>query len=94
MPKYSDETLQKVLNLGLADNDADAPTVRVYLMKLLAEVWREEEGFDGKRPFGNSSWQVEIYDPLAEAGLLAGNWYDDVEADELILAAIEYMGRS
>lgn len=98
MSEFPDEILQQVLDLEMGDNDADAPTVRAYLTKLLTTVWEEEEGFDGKRPFGNSSWQDEVYDVLIEHGLAPprefrwNNQPDPVE--RLVLAAIEFMGRS
>lgn len=52
------------------ENDAGARTVGEYLALLLKQVWHEEQGFSGKRPFGNSSWQWEIYVALGEAGLI------------------------
>jgi hypothetical protein len=39
---------------------------------LLAEVWREEEGFSGKRPFGNSDWQHDLMIPLVKAKVIEG----------------------
>lgn len=88
---------RQALDLPLADNDADAATVRDYLAKLLRKVWTETEGFDGKRPFGNSSWEYELYTPLVKAGLIAGRLDEDGfiydidrdAADWLILAAID-----
>ena len=47
-------------------------SVREYLRILLMGVWDEGECFDGKRPFGNSGWESDIYDPLAIAGFIAG----------------------
>jgi hypothetical protein len=32
----------------------------------------EGEGFDGKRPFGNSGWDSDLFKPLIKAGLVAG----------------------
>ena len=32
-------------------------TVKDYLKTLLHTLWDEEDGFSGKRPFGNSGWQ-------------------------------------
>ena len=39
-----------ILMLTMQPNDANAATVREYLLALLKEVWREGEGFNGKRP--------------------------------------------
>lgn len=59
-----------VLKLRLEPNDAHAKTIRGYLEELLKRVWDQGESFSGKRPFGNSGWERELYDPLIEAGLM------------------------
>jgi hypothetical protein len=46
--------------------------VRDYLRKLLETLWDDGECFSGKRPFGNSGWEWEIYDALGRAGFIAG----------------------
>lgn len=99
-------TPQELLGLPLPANDSGATTVRGYLLELLTGVWREEEGFSGKRPFGNSSWQYDIYIPMIAAGAVDGatldedgiagpwnEWRDSgrPKADELILAAIKVL---
>lgn len=48
-------------------------TVREYMIELLSVLWEEEEGFSGKRPFGNSGWQAEVYIALIQAGVIEGN---------------------
>lgn len=83
------------------DNDAGAETVRAYLAKLLQTLWREEEGFNGKRPFGNSGWQSDIHLALVNAGLIPGTFdedgcldsVDEEAADAVLLAAIDELGR-
>ncbi len=93
-------TPRELLDLPLPSNDSGASTVRGYLVALLAGVWREEQGFDGKRPFGNSGWQTDVYVPMMRAGLISGRLEDDyyvMEMDyraggELILAAIKTLG--
>lgn len=87
-------TPQELLDLPLPENDSGAGTVRGYLAALLAEVWREEEGFSGKRPFGSSSWQGDLYRPLAAAGIIGDPRDDRDRADELILAAIASLGET
>lgn len=80
-------------------NDAEAATVRDYLKALLTTLLREEEGFSGKRPFGNSSWMYELYLPLVKAGAVAGKLddegyiveVDDAAADDMILKAVAEM---
>lgn len=59
--------LDNALCLALPKNDAGAETVRGYLYALLEAVWEEEEGFSGKRPFGNSGWKRDVIGPLVKA---------------------------
>lgn len=56
----------EILDAKMGENDADASTIRDYLKSLLTLVWSDGEGFDGKRPFGNSGWEGEIYATLVE----------------------------
>lgn len=69
-------TTSATLKLPMAANDAGAATVGDYLKALLRRLWIEEESFSGKRPFGNSGWKHELYEPLAKAGRV------DAEMDE------------
>lgn len=88
---------RQILALPMQPNDADEETVRDYLIALLAKVWDEKECFGGKRPFGNSGWQYELYIPLMIAGLIDGKcdddgyieWADCETGDRLIADAIE-----
>lgn len=85
---------EAVLDLKMGENDAVAKTVRDYLQRLLRGVWIDGEGFDGKRPFGNSGWQDEVYSTLISAGFLEGrDGQPDcyVDAEELVLLAIDQM---
>jgi hypothetical protein len=68
---------ERLLALRLDGNDADAATVRDYLIELLRKLWREEEGFSGKRPFGNSGWCYDVYGPMVRAGFVAGSFDED-----------------
>jgi hypothetical protein len=85
-----------ILDLPMGPNDADAATVRDYLKALLLKLWQEDEGFSGKRPFGNSGWKYEVYTALVKAGAVPGKLdaegyvqeCDDGFADQAILAAI------
>jgi hypothetical protein len=62
---------------------------------------REEEDFDGKRPFGNSRWQTDLGHALVRAGLVNGevdrhgnvDWVDYEAARPLVLAAIDSLGK-
>jgi hypothetical protein len=89
-----------ILSLPMQENDADAKTIRDYLLKLLHDVWNEGEGFDGKRPFGNSDWDSEVYETLARAGLIDSTKGDDgclydfdmSKGDALVKLAIDALG--
>lgn len=61
-----------VLDLPMKPNDADAETVRQYLVTLLSTLWDEGEGFSGKRPLGDSGWEWDLLNPVQEAGLIHG----------------------
>ena len=62
------------------DSDAgDNITVRDYLRILLSTLWSEKEGFSGKRPFGNSSWDFELCEPLVKGGFIPGTFNEDGE---------------
>lgn len=71
-------------------------TLRQYFYDLMSTLWCEGEGFNGKRPFGNSGWDYEIYIPLVRAGLVKGRIDDDgyiaeldeAEANEFVLENI------
>ena len=54
------------------DFEGNQITVRRYLLNLLLTLWVEGEGFNGKRPFGNSGWQFDLYAPLIRAGYIKG----------------------
>lgn len=96
----TEPTAEQLLALPLDQNDAGADTVRDYLIKLLRVLWREEEGFSGKRPFGNSGWVYEVYLPMVRAGFVTGKLDEDgyIEhvdsraADALIDKAILALG--
>jgi hypothetical protein len=91
-----------VLDTPMGDNDADAATIRDYLLRLLSDVWRYGEGFDGKRPFGNSGWEWEVYGALVKAGHIDGRFDEDgyIEdadrqaGDALVASAIKVLGEA
>lgn len=56
--------MNHILATPMGDNNAGAATIGEYLCKLLVMVLEETEGFDGKRPFGNSGWIAELHDSL------------------------------
>jgi hypothetical protein len=80
-------------------NDANAATIHDYLRRLVEEVFAEGEGFSGKRPFGNSGWEYDLYQALADAKAIdvqlgkygeIEDWLDDQDkANKLIFKAID-----
>jgi hypothetical protein len=73
---------EKVLAAPMQENDAGAATVKEYLMSLLMSLWLNGESFSGKRPFGNSGWELELFHSLVHAGLLKGTVNEDGYADD------------
>ena len=63
-------------------NDAGASTVREYFTELVKMVWGEGEGFSGKRPFGNSGWEHEVYSALVVGKAAPGTVHR--ENDEIV----------
>lgn len=96
-----DPTPAQVLDLNV-EGDFGEGTVREWLIDLLAMVWTEREGFNGKRPWGNSSWEWEVYRAMINAGFLTAHrdQYDEErlsederrKADRLIADAIRSLG--
>jgi hypothetical protein len=84
----------------MAENDANAATIRDYLISLLALFWEDQEMFDAKRPFGDSGWASDLDKALIRAGHVNGTIDDDGDVteldmdavDELIAAAIQSLG--
>lgn len=94
----TEEGLLAALELRFDSDAGDNLTIREYLQSLLTTLWEEKESFSGKRPFGNSGWENELYTPLVEAGLVEGKMFDgcpedinyaqaDVYINKLIMAA-------
>ena len=64
---------KEILNLRIDNEDFDHHlTIKGYLKLLLTTIWEEGDGFSGKRPFGNSGWEYDLYTPLVKAGVLEG----------------------
>jgi len=64
---------EKVLDLEVEPHGSPKTTIRKYLHKLLSMVWEHRECFDGKRPFGMSDWEYDLYMPLVKAGYVRGS---------------------
>lgn len=97
MPDIDSRT---ILDTPMEPNDSGATTIRGYLVALLAAVWDQSEGFSGKRPFGNSGWDWDLYGALVKAGHINGRFdedgyiedVDEQTGDRLIRAAIQALG--
>lgn len=88
---------QDVLNYEFESMDLNTKvTIREYFIALLETMWREGEGFSGKRPFGNSGWQYEIYAALIKGGYIKGTLdadgyvekLDEKKADKFVIEQI------
>lgn len=89
-----------VLNLPIDPdhNGARAKTIGEYLVALLLKLWREGDEFSGKKPFGDSGWEYELYYPLVQFGVVDGKLddngelyednFDSRQADRVIAEAI------
>lgn len=86
-----------ILDIPMQKNDAGAATIKDYLKALLDALWNQGEGFSGKRPFGNSGWEYELYQALVASGVVRGDLnedgslddYDELTANKLIFQAIK-----
>lgn len=70
------------LDLYIQSSDFDEPmTFRLYFSKLLLQLWREKDNFSGKRPFGNSGWDYDVYSALVLNHLISGkiDEYGDID---------------
>lgn len=65
--------IAEALNVQFSSDAGDDLTVRQYFHALLTKVWNEEEGFNGKRPWGNSGWRHDVIFALVRAGFLEGS---------------------
>lgn len=89
--------MDDILDVEMQPNDANAKTIRGYLKALVQVVWEQEEGFSGKRPFGNSGWQYDLALALVRAGKVEGKIdsngclieCDDAAVNEAIHEAID-----
>ncbi|TDP29873.1 hypothetical protein [Nocardia ignorata] len=96
-------TPAEILELPLeTGNDSGATTIRGFLVALLGELWIEKEGFSGKRPFGNSGWQWDLYAALGRGGAVPMTFdeyggVDEADTDQcydLIMSAIRELGQA
>ena len=72
-----------ILDLPIGENDINAPTIRSYLKELLTTLWQQQEGFSGKRPFGNGNWTSPLNIALVKAGKVNGKLDPDGYIEQL-----------
>lgn len=74
-------TPKEILDLPLEGNiegqGLGEQTIRGYLINLLYTPWQEGEGFSGKRPMGDSSWQYDLIITLVKGGAVPGSVDED-----------------
>jgi len=97
-PELGDKIMkpQEILDLPISSSEVDVFIIRDYFKALLSTLWREGEGFSGKRPFGNSGWEYDVYVALIKGGVIEGVLDEDgfveecdtVTADQIIQDAI------
>jgi len=90
-------SLHQIKNIEFHSYELDTQTtIGNFLIELLARLWVEKEEFSGKRPFGNSSWEYDLYIPLIENGIVIGKldefgYVEEIDqelADKIILDII------
>jgi len=77
-------------------NDAGASSIRGYLKALLERLLIKGNEFSGKRPFGNSGWEYDLYAPMVATGFVTGKLdgngdvedVDEAFALKLLLGAV------
>lgn len=76
-------TNHSILDLSMEGNDAQAHTVRAYLKTLLLLLWEDPESFNGKRPFGDSGWEHDLFDTLLRNRIISGHIDEDGDVREI-----------
>lgn len=87
------DVARRALEVEIPNNYGEPRTLRKYLRDLLWELWNTTADFSGKRPFGDSGWEFDIYTELVKAGFVEGDLVegliDTTAADRIVFAAIE-----
>jgi len=93
-------TNEEIGNLRFQCDDLDKEvTIKEYFKALLKTLWMENECFSGKRPFGNSGWDYDVYACLIKHGAISGSLdedgyvkeFDTDQADKFVLEYISNM---
>ena len=95
----TDDAILKVADIKFDCFDFDNPiTLREWARGILLELVKKQDGFSGKRPFGNSGWVYYLGVPFVKVGLLDGDEdgypADGDYAEMLILRAFDLLLRA
>lgn len=86
---FTPEQIQKAkLTTFYCDELGKEVTIGDWWKAMMLELNREEEGFSGKRPLGNSSWKHDAQIALVQAGLIEG----EIDEEEGYLNDIDDRG--
>lgn len=82
------DRLQEIADLEFTSIEFDSEfSVRQWLRELLCRVWIEKDNFSGKKAFGNSDWEYDLYIALAENNIINGSVNEDndweIEQDQI-----------
>lgn len=73
-------TTESILSLPVHSHHVDGVkvvTIRQYFFDLLKTLWLEQDEFSGKRPWGSSGWEYDVYATLIMYQLIPGDLDED-----------------
>lgn len=76
-------TKQEMLEIEVEDSEGDKCTIREYLQQLLLHLWDDPESFSGKKPFGDSGWEFDLYHALVKAKVVKGELDEDDNVEDI-----------
>lgn len=93
------DQIEDFLDTEFKSFDLGDTTPRKYLHELLVTLWKENDGFSSKRPFGNSGWESDLAHALVKSGHVAGSidedgWVQDPDwnqVDRCVTAIISHI---
>jgi len=86
--KLTNDEIQSFLSAKCLDEDCQGKTHLTWIQEVLTELFKKEDAFNGKRPFGNSGWKTDIEGGLIKSiprlGIITfdeENYIDQMESD-------------
>ena len=74
---------KKILKLKFYSNDLRKEiTIKGFFKELLKTLFKEQEMFDSKRPFGNSDWDCDLIVCLIKNNVIYGKLDEDGYIDD------------